>query len=191
MARSTYLALIGSLALVHAAGLALARPMEDSACTALKAELATLNDQGVRREMEKGPEWAKANLSQEKLAKIARLIEVDEGILFRCPRPKPVAVAAPKDGQADAAGERAPAAKAARPKAKSNTAAGELVIDPGLIELLNPPPDAPKPAQPAKKKAAAVNKKAPESNAVQPAAATNPAPKSAPAATPPPAPGAK
>lgn len=140
----------------------------EEACKDLKAEQAKLVDAGTRKDMEKGPEWAKSNLSPERLASIARLIEVEEDISFRCPRPKPVVVAAP-------APDDPTATKAAKKKA-----ATKKVEVPGIDLDLLTDPDVPKQPVP-KKKPAVVQKKtppprddfvAPGSSGTAPAAAT-------------------
>ena len=53
-------------------------------CAKLKDEQAALEQAGVRGSMAKGPEWAKGNLSPDKLEQVRRLIEVDEQLTFRC-----------------------------------------------------------------------------------------------------------
>jgi len=175
MARPTLLVL-GAIAVAHIAGLAIAKPLDEEACTALKAELAKLNELGVRTDMEKGADWAKANLTEERLARIARLIEVDEGISFRCPRPRPVAVAVPTTPSGAAEDGVAPAqAKGAmsKDKAKSKAASGDLGIDSGLVDLLNAPADVAKQPVPAKKKAAAKKPKPTQPDAATPAKAAD------------------
>jgi hypothetical protein len=58
--------------------------LEKSACNDLNGELAGVLATGARADMERGPEWAKANLTREKLGKIQRLIEIEEQLEFRC-----------------------------------------------------------------------------------------------------------
>lgn len=58
-------------------------------CEALRAEKARLEAAGVAQAMEKGPEWAKANLGADRMRQIQRYIEVGEGLAFRCERPRP------------------------------------------------------------------------------------------------------
>jgi len=73
---------------VAAIGLLLAEagaaPLDAESCTKLKGEQALLDQTGVRGNMAKGPQWAKANLAADKVEQIRRLIEVDEQLLFRC-----------------------------------------------------------------------------------------------------------
>lgn len=71
-------------ALLLAAPSAVAAPLEPQACAALKSEHESLLAGGAKSDMDRGPEWAKANLSPERLAKIERLIAVQEQLSFRC-----------------------------------------------------------------------------------------------------------
>jgi hypothetical protein len=126
----------------------------EEACKDLKTEQAKLVDAGARKDMEKGPEWAKSNLPPERLAGIARLIEVEEGISFRCPRPRPVVVAVPTPAD-PAAGADDKTGKAV--KKKGATKQVEVPnIDWDLLGL-----DTPKQPVPKKKNPAVVTKKPP------------------------------
>jgi hypothetical protein len=112
-------------------------PLEAEGCARLKDEQGRLEQAGVRGNMGKGPEWAKANLATDKLAAIRRLIEVDEQLLFRCssgtlvrappeeePDPPPPAADAKKAAKHKAgAAKKAPARKAPAPAKKSKAAA--------------------------------------------------------------------
>jgi hypothetical protein len=71
-------------ALALAPRLAAATPLEPQACTALKTERQGLIADGVKTDMGKGADWAKANLPAERLGKIERLIAVEEQLSFRC-----------------------------------------------------------------------------------------------------------
>jgi hypothetical protein len=101
-----------------------AAPLDAQACDKLEQEQADLAKAGAKQNMAKGPAWAAANLSPDKLAQIERLIEVDEQITFRCSQPKAAkppteAKAPPKPPAADKAEAKAaaPGAKASAPKA--------------------------------------------------------------------------
>ena len=61
-----------------------AAPLDDEECTKLNGERIQLEFAGVRANMAKGPEWAKANLPAESLGQIRRFLEVEAQILFRC-----------------------------------------------------------------------------------------------------------
>jgi hypothetical protein len=62
----------------------LSAPLAKDACDALRLEQSQLEAGGARANMVKGPEWARANLATNQQQLIARLIEVDEGLAFRC-----------------------------------------------------------------------------------------------------------
>lgn len=76
-------ALLGT-ALLLAAPAALAAPLEPAACETLKVEFDSLVAGGAETDMERGPAWAKANLTPDRLGKIERLIAVEEQLSFRC-----------------------------------------------------------------------------------------------------------
>jgi hypothetical protein len=61
-----------------------AEQLDKHACNLLKVELAGLLAVGVKDDMERGPNWAKDNLTKDKLTNIRRLIEVEEQLEFRC-----------------------------------------------------------------------------------------------------------
>ena len=95
---------LGAAALLTWSGAAAAAMLDQEACARLKTELMQLELAGARGNMAKGPDWAKVNLSSDKLDQIKRLIEVDEQILFRC-QGKPLVVL-PEGVDADAPPER-------------------------------------------------------------------------------------
>jgi hypothetical protein len=64
-------------------------PLAPDDCVRARSEQFTLEGSGVPADMSRGPEWARTNLEPERLKRIARWIELQERILFRCPRPKP------------------------------------------------------------------------------------------------------
>jgi hypothetical protein len=63
---------------------AMASPLDKEECDKLKLEQGQLEQEGVRANMAKGPEWAKGNLKPEQLEQLRRAIEVDGQLLFRC-----------------------------------------------------------------------------------------------------------
>ena len=113
-----------------------AAPLTDAECAQLKDEQLRLGALGVRAAMLRGPDWAKSNADPAMLNNIARLIEVEEGIAFRCPLPKPVAATTEDDED----GAAAPAAKKPAPKAAAKTGSAN--------EAANVAPKAPFKAQP-------------------------------------------
>ena len=71
-------------ALLLAATSAGAAPLDPTECKTLKSEHETLLAGGAKKDMAKGPDWAKTNLTADRLDKIARLITVEEKLSFRC-----------------------------------------------------------------------------------------------------------
>ena len=145
-----------------------AAPLEKDACESLKAEQSKLAATGLRSDMQRGAQWGKSNLSAERLSQVARLIEIDEQILFRCPAPpdpavqarpaKPVkpdrdAVAADDESKSEMKPQAASVAPAAAPKPRKPTqkAAKPSVSSAATAEAADKPP-------PAKKRAAAKTK---------------------------------
>ena len=61
-----------------------AKPLEYDYCQELKAEQRTLRNEGVEVNMRRGPNWAKANLTDKDLSQIRRYLTVEEQIKFRC-----------------------------------------------------------------------------------------------------------
>jgi len=61
-----------------------AAPLDADTCAKLRSEHSQLELAGVEKDLEKGPEWAKANLAADKLDRIRRFIELEEQLLFRC-----------------------------------------------------------------------------------------------------------
>lgn len=106
--------LLGGLVTAFSAmplGGAAAARLDKEACEALKVEQARLVEAGAKSDMERGPEWAKVNLPPDRLKRIERLLEVEEGLAFRCPQPRP----APVEVEAKGAPAAAPTAKADGP----------------------------------------------------------------------------
>jgi hypothetical protein len=63
---------------------ALAAKLDKTACNELSSELAGIVAEGARDDMGRGPDWARSNLSQERLSSIRRLLEVEQQLEFRC-----------------------------------------------------------------------------------------------------------
>ncbi|MDX2309491.1 MAG: hypothetical protein NW216_14720 [Hyphomicrobium sp.] len=66
-----------------------AEQLDDAACRGARDELALLEGAGVKDHHERGPEWARVNLAPDGIEKVKRWIELNETVLFKCPRPKP------------------------------------------------------------------------------------------------------
>lgn len=135
-------------------GQAFAARLDDAACDTLKAERARLETGALKSDMAKGPQWAKDNLSSQRLKEIEQLIGLQESIAFRCLLPKPPTVQA---GVAKAGADKAGKKKAAgvKPDTEEPTP-GLTPLAPGSNEPLDKPAvtkDAKK-AVPSKKTAA-------------------------------------
>lgn len=121
-------------------------PLEIEACDKLVKEEAELERAGARVNLAKGPQWAKANLSQDKIEQIRRLIEVDEQVAFRCLRTKPlpaeslVAQPVPQPGTANAT-----AAPVAKPKPRPKPAVAQTDGGTGAAPSAPQAAPAPKP----------------------------------------------
>jgi hypothetical protein len=63
---------------------AAASPLEPQACASLKTEHDGLASAGAQSDMNRGPEWAKTNLTPDRLEKVERLIALKEQLTFRC-----------------------------------------------------------------------------------------------------------
>jgi hypothetical protein len=107
--------LVAAAMVAHAAA-AHAAPLDKEECAKLKGEQAQLEQSGVRSSMGRGPEWAKANLSSERLEQVRRVIELDEQLLFRCQGKPLVTFREAADPDPAAVGSRDPA-KAPAPNA--------------------------------------------------------------------------
>lgn len=71
-------------AVVVASPSAWASPLDPDDCKSLKSDYEKLVESGAKSDMEKGADWAKANLKPDRLKEIARLITVEEQLSFRC-----------------------------------------------------------------------------------------------------------
>jgi hypothetical protein len=100
------------------AGPSLAAPLEKEVCNGLRAEHDQLVLAGAKADMERGPEWAKANLAFDRIKQIERLIAVGEQLAFRCPQPNPSLERA-EDVEPAAAAAGAPAASESHKRAGS------------------------------------------------------------------------
>ena len=114
-----------------------ASPLDAQGCNKLKDERVALEQAGVRGSMAKGPEWAKSNLSPDKLEQVRRLIDVDAQLTFRC-HGKPLVLLPPEieadpaaipppgtDGKAAVEKKGAVKKAAARPADKGGQDAGK------------------------------------------------------------------
>ncbi len=150
-----------------------AAPLDEETCQQLKREVGDLEGIGARANLAKGPAWGKANLSSAQLEQVKKLIEIDEAVAFRCPRPKPVP-------------EVVPVVVPTKAKAKQPPKGAPKVKAPDAKTAAKQPPVKAKAGSPT---AAAPDGKAPVAAAPTPAAKPKPkpaAPKVQDAFTPPP-----
>ncbi len=92
--------LTAGLVLTGASTLVPAAQLDEKTCAQLKLEIGQLEGLGARDNLAKGATWGKANLRGNQLEQVKKLIEMDETVAFRCPRPKPVVAAASANGTA-------------------------------------------------------------------------------------------
>ena len=85
----TFATVCGCL-LVSGSRVAHAAKLDDAACSALKVEWARLETDAIKSDMAKGPQWAKDNLTPERLKEIEQLIGLQESVAFRCTLPRPL-----------------------------------------------------------------------------------------------------
>jgi hypothetical protein len=107
----TMLALAAAGAILIADPAVRAAPLDEQACAQLKDEQAQLVKAGTKADLDRGAEWARTNLTTDRLRLIERYITVEEQILFRCPQPKP-----PRQTASEGSTE-----KTGRPKHKGST----------------------------------------------------------------------
>ncbi len=165
--------------------------LDKSACNDLKTELAGVVASGARDDMERGPEWAKANLAPAKLADVRRLIELEQQLEFRCgiQRSRIVSMSPADNPRPQHSHDKvvAPERPARKPQSKSNAAK----LAPTLVASPKPTLDAKKPAPtPAASPKAALDAKKPAVQKAASATATksaSAAPVGVSAAAPPPA----
>jgi hypothetical protein len=111
-----------TLALLAAgAGGAWATRLDKTACAELNTELATLLGSGLKEDMDKGPAWAAANLSPERLVSLNRVVELQGQIEFRCGTPGRNVAKSPNAKPND----KAPADKPGTAKAATAKSNGE------------------------------------------------------------------
>jgi hypothetical protein len=83
-----WLLLLGAL-LAPAVAHATKPKLDRDTCSQLRAEEKKFRQSGILNDMSKGPQWAKANLSAERLRDVRHYIELDEQVQFGCRDAKP------------------------------------------------------------------------------------------------------
>jgi len=109
-----------------------AAPLDEAACKSFDAEEKSLEIQGIKDDVAKGPEWAKANLSASRLELIKHYIYLKEQVDFRCPSLIVVSVPELAEPEAGQPTEKAPAkagkkgASKKKDKKRKNSADGSV-----------------------------------------------------------------
>ena len=106
-----------------------AAPLDETTCKAYDTQQKSLEAQGLNEDVAKGPEWAKANLSDARVVQIKQYIFVKEQVAFRCPSLIVVSVPAlaepeAKQPQAQAVAKSPAKAKKKRDKKRKKSAEG-------------------------------------------------------------------
>lgn len=128
--------LIVSVAIIAPLTSARATPakLDDQTCKDMRGEKQKFLDSGVLANVERGPAWAKANMSPDQLRQVELFLMLDEQLKFAC-RDAVISLDAAKAGDTAKLLEANPDADPnAPPKSKSNSA-----LTPGVV----PPPLAP------------------------------------------------
>jgi hypothetical protein len=106
---SAFLSCMVAALLAVAATPAAASQLDEGTCKKLQAERQGLAVLGVDKNLEKGADWAKANLKPADISLVKRYLELYEQLKFRCE--KVIALSEPDEGDDD--GEEAGAKDAA------------------------------------------------------------------------------
>lgn len=101
--------------------------LDDATCQEMRLEKAKFIETGILADIARGPEWAKTNLSAEKLREIELFIMLDEQLMFGC-RDAKISPDAARAGQA-AIELEIPVGPAADPKAPGDPAAATTSPD--------------------------------------------------------------
>ncbi len=62
-----------------------AAPLDEATCKTYDAQQKILEIQGLKEDLAKGPDWAKANLSAARIVLVKQYVYVKEQVAFRCP----------------------------------------------------------------------------------------------------------
>ncbi len=61
------------------------KALEAAECKTIDAEMKTLEASGLKGDLDKGVEWAKANLAGSRMEQVKVYLDLREKVLFRCP----------------------------------------------------------------------------------------------------------
>ena len=64
---------------------AAAAPLDETICKTYDAQQKILESQGLKADVAKGPDWAKATLSAARIVLVKQYIYIKEQVAFRCP----------------------------------------------------------------------------------------------------------
>jgi hypothetical protein len=142
----TSIAVFSAMMVTAASAPVRAGMLDADSCRRHKTEYDTLGGSGIREMMAKGPDWAKANLTKERMEQVRRYLALEEDVRFRCPlgKARPELEAAENEAGATTplnADETAPAAKAppaAKPARKSKQSATRDTLEQGSATALAP-----------------------------------------------------
>jgi hypothetical protein len=132
---------------------AAAVPLEAPVCEQLQLQYDALRADGAADDMARGPEWARANLSDERLRRVGILLEIEEKLNFRCGLAKITLPAAVEGGEEEVPGP------------------GEATIEGSGGTIVLPQKAPPSPGRPA---TAAATTAPPKASAASPAAPKRP-----------------
>lgn len=163
-------AAIAAAVLAPAAAHATQANIDAESCTELRLEKMKFVETGILADLARGPEWAKANLSPEKLRQIELYLQLDEQVKFGC-RDAKISPDAARAGQAAVEIEKPeqPAADGKKP-ADADAKHGEQRI---TVEPIPQPGAKKKATAGAAAQADGVKPKKQKQKAAQPAASGN------------------
>ena len=102
---------VGSFILATSAA---AMMQDKKTCKALKMAHAEFLNTGILKDMSKGPEWVKDNLTPEQIERIRRYLALDAKVIFQCPGGRGPRIKHKKTGS----GQKKAGVKKRRPKKK-------------------------------------------------------------------------
>lgn len=127
------------LMLSAASGSVHAAKLDKEACAGLASELAAITATGIKAEMERGPDWGKANMSADRLRDVRRVLELEDELQFRCGargiyKPAEPAPAVPAATTINANAVKPPAAPTAVPPSVAAPAPPAAASAPAVVQ---------------------------------------------------------
>ena len=102
---------------------------------------------GIREMMAKGPEWAKSNLTKERMEQVRRYLSLEEDVRFRCPLGKARPELEAAESEAGATTPHANPDEARRQRGKAPAAQHRRQQDDAQIETIAPRQDCRRPRE--------------------------------------------